>query len=408
MVLTPIYCMAFVFATVMPAQAQNKATISHMSRVINGDDRLTAGRREQVVATISKVMARFPNMADDKVKYSEQHFSEYMAEFLDGNELYSDEEFGVKLEVLEWSLSNYAKMPPISDHDRTVAKRAFAGLLNSLAEFINESYADTPNEVREDLVKKVRYEFGSMERHIGNYFYPKCLYPPRTMPSSDEVKEMYQKSPFMEGNGDKFRLIASTYNDKGLPEATRKFHADHFLNHEASQLLINTNLIIRKYFDLSRATGYSNMPEELCAKINRITQAISERAEERLAEQLQIFSIYDILKCADYSVIEDICIPGEEYLPDLKDANASTQVLVLPSIGDSLPNNEKCVLDLRRNCLVAIPGKEVNTLNVADALERISMSRTGNVAWNGSLFTFGDTCVENLPRCKTPLNMTAL
>lgn len=104
MVLTPIYCMAFVFATVMPAQAQNKATISHMSRVINGDDRLTAGRREQVVATISKVMARFPNMADDKVKYSEQHFSEYMAEFLDGNELYSDEEFGVKLEVLEWSL----------------------------------------------------------------------------------------------------------------------------------------------------------------------------------------------------------------------------------------------------------------------------------------------------------------
>jgi hypothetical protein len=273
--------------TVLTAHAANEGVIRDMQKVISGDARLTEDQQQQFRDVVQAALAQRDPLGEDKQKYAGEHLRAYLDDILadppDNMPLF----YEVAKKTLEWNLGNYATLPPITETQRSAAVKSISAIQDGVRKFINDTYSDTPADVREKIYGRVVTQMGGLAANVGNYFYPQYLYASDKVLDEAAVVEQLGTSSFLQDNGGKFASVNSILQDNSLAEKSRLGHLEFYIVDQVDLLSREAKRAYRHAFRGPPADAYAYLPDDLKVLYQQLFTKMNELAKENHDHFLQ-------------------------------------------------------------------------------------------------------------------------
>ena len=213
----------------------NKAEVEAMTAVVCEYGNLSDDRKQALCDIVSGVLLTAADLESDKAKHAAEHLRVYLDNNLLLNNTFTELHFEAVGMSLRWSLNNYVRIPAIQAADRDTLVQRLAVCKEAAATYIEETYTDTPADVRKKLVARVHGLLDGEADKLGNYFYPNLLYPARKEASAKEVRAQFAKGPQLKDNATKFAGVLETIakENKQQGRDTTEVQVSLFVLHEA-------------------------------------------------------------------------------------------------------------------------------------------------------------------------------
>jgi len=288
------------------------AAIAAMIACVNAEDSLSEGKKAALVEAINNVLGAAPALAKDKAIHAGEHLAFYFKELLDGKSAYTDEQFGVIVDTLRWSLGNYVRLPAMTEAQRDDAVAVFDLHLSAIGAVVEKTYLDTPADVRNDISKEARELFAETKAKLGNYFYPYFLYPDVRLPNGelptamDIVQRMSDARAFRRAPT-RFARTAVVLGDADASQYIKDLRIEAYVRGE--KLRVNTAAAsgLMRLFNLmkERESGaYRPMPDSLrAARKSVFEERAAARKQRRAAKVPHEAMLKDILEGTDIKVV---------------------------------------------------------------------------------------------------------
>ena len=260
-------------------------------RAIHENDKLSDSQKRVLVDAVDEIIKSERDLGADRKANAYEHLRAYLPAIAGGAAVMTDQQFEVVGRTLRLALKNYSVVPPITDAERVTARRSLAAVKEGIQMFVNSTYSDTPESVRNDLIASVtERNFSELERRVGNYFFPHLVYSTGKSVTSDDVASAFRASPFLTDNSKAFASTAEIQADVSLPEASRQVHIGFFVNNETAKIAGALGSVTSGLFDvrkLSRVQGYSQPDRDLIEAQNRLAAELHDVGLHRGLEAVE-------------------------------------------------------------------------------------------------------------------------
>jgi hypothetical protein len=204
----------------------------------------------------------------------------------------ADDEFSLISERFAWDLRQFVNVAPITEAERQSARQAVSSLGESVREFVDRAYTDTPTEVRAALCEAVSEKVRDRLAAVGDYFNPSSLYwkPDAGERMRTTAVETLLHFPLLSNSSTAFRHVAAILNDETLDLESRKEHVGHFVVIESDKIAAALSKVKSDGIDgerLYREVGSGRKPEEMEKAILELEQRRAARAAEQAKGSLQ-------------------------------------------------------------------------------------------------------------------------
>jgi len=242
-------------------------------------------------------------LGDDKTRHASEHLKRYLQSRVEGWSELADEEFALIAERFAWDLGQFVKVAPITEAERQSAREAVSSLDESVREFVDRAYTDTPPEVRAALCEAVNEKVSDRLGAVGDYFNPSSLY--WKADAGEQMRatavETLLQFPLLSNSSTAFRHVAAILNDETLDLESRKEHVGHFVVIESGKIVAALSKVQSNGIEGARLygeVGSGRKPEELEKAISELKQRraarvaeqakgfLQRRAHERLVEEI--------------------------------------------------------------------------------------------------------------------------
>jgi len=265
----PVVVLLFCLAG--PAMADNKAVVEAMSAVIKEHERMSDwsdARKQALCDIIAEVLLKAPDLERDKADHAAEHIRVLLKRGFLSSTTNSELNFKVVEMRLRRALDHYVRLPAILAIERETLVLRLATCKEVVAEFIEETYTDTPADVREKLIARVHEHLDGEADTLGNYFFPFQLYPAKKEPSLKTMRAELAKHPFTKpkDNATKFAPTAKKLAEPDVSpnQVESKWNMDIFLSIESSRLEMSCRQMDAFCYDQSQlGRAYRTVPKAL-------------------------------------------------------------------------------------------------------------------------------------------------
>jgi len=280
-----VTCVLLIFALTGATTASAAGTsrlISQMEEEVRAFEGLSPGETENMVGVLRRARAQFERPGADKLAHAAEHLRFFLQKSVPSEtDLFYEERFSLFLEEFEWALGNYARLPALTDEERDQLDGLLTSAASAAETFVNQSYEDTPAEVRARIVDEMRQIVtAQFDGKLGNYFYGHYVYPARAADLQHDMFEVLVAAPFLQDNADKHaRFLAET---DGMTSRNRGLMLNTFVSREAGHISHSLGPALREAFDQRKADrAWKPRPRGLLKRQNELEERVIEEATRR-------------------------------------------------------------------------------------------------------------------------------